>query len=96
MTLSQNTSRVRELIVMGLMAMLLLFWLFPIAALASLLSYEEIKRVMPWLGRFIDSNETISAVVQNLLPSVALISLMALLPFILEGKQSIMLHSFLF
>lgn len=64
------------------------FWIFPITALASLLSYKEIKKVMPWLGNIIDSNEKIRAIVQNSLPSVAMITLNALLPFILEGMIS--------
>lgn len=64
------------------------FWIFPITALASLLSYKEIKKVMPWLGRIIDSNDKIRAIVQNSLPSVAMITLNALLPFILEGEVS--------
>jgi len=72
---------------MGMMGALLFFWIFPITALASLLSYKEIKKTMPWLGRIIDSNERIRAIVQNSLPSVAMISLNALLPFLLEGKR---------
>ncbi|KIJ64119.1 hypothetical protein HYDPIDRAFT_112659 [Hydnomerulius pinastri MD-312] len=75
----------RELLVLGVVGLLLFFWIFPITALASLLSYKEIKKVMPWLGRIIDSNDKIRAIVQNSLPSVAMITLNALLPFILEG-----------
>lgn len=69
-----------------LMALLLLFWFIPITALAGLLSYKEIKKSMPWLGTLIDSNEKVRAIVQNSLPSVAMITLNALLPFMLEGK----------
>ena len=76
----------RELLVLGAVVLLLFFWIFPITALASLLSYKEIKKVMPWLGRIIDSNDKIRAIVQNSLPSVAMITLNALLPFILEGE----------
>lgn len=65
--------------------MVFFFWVFPVAALASLLSYEEIKKVMPWLGRIIDSNEQIRAIVQNMLPSIAIILLNALAPFAFEG-----------
>ncbi|KAG0698644.1 hypothetical protein DFH29DRAFT_810066 [Suillus ampliporus] len=75
----------REIFVTGCVVLLLFFWIFPITALASLLSYKEIKKVMPWLGRLIDSNDKIRAVVQNSLPSVAMITLNALLPFILEA-----------
>ncbi|KAG2074357.1 DUF221-domain-containing protein [Suillus decipiens] len=75
----------REVFVIGCVLILLFFWIFPITALASLLSYKEIKKVMPWLGRIIDSNDKIRAIVQNSLPSVAMITLNALLPFILEA-----------
>jgi len=78
----------REVFVIGCVLILLFFWIFPITALASLLSYKEIKKVWPWLGRLIDSNDKIRAIVQNSLPSVAMITLNALLPFILEGMLS--------
>ncbi|KAH8109916.1 DUF221-domain-containing protein [Phellopilus nigrolimitatus] len=82
---SRTATRTKELIVLGLMTLIFFFWVFPITALASLLSYEEIKKTMPWLGRLIDSNEQIRAVVQNVLPSVAMISVNALLPFLFEA-----------
>jgi hypothetical protein len=71
--------------VTGCVVLLLFFWIFPITALSTLLSYKEIKKVMPWLGRLIDSNDKIRAIVQNSLPSVGMITLNALLPFLLEG-----------
>ncbi|OCH92402.1 DUF221-domain-containing protein [Obba rivulosa] len=76
---------VREWIVFGVMGLLLFFWLIPITALASLLSYKEIKKTMPWLGELIDKNQQIRAIVQNSLPSVAIVMLNALLPLLLEG-----------
>ncbi|KAK0496978.1 hypothetical protein EDD18DRAFT_182977 [Armillaria luteobubalina] len=85
MTPSQAHIRTRDALVLGALALLFFFWLFPITALASLLSYDEIKRTLPWLGRLIDSNAKVQAVVQNSLPSVAMITLNALLPFLLEG-----------
>ena len=85
MSHSRAEGRVRQIIVLGIMLVIFLFWVFPIAALASLLSYQEIKKTMPWLGRLIDSNEEIRAIVQNVLPSVGMISLNALLPFLFEG-----------
>ena len=90
---SQANIQFRDIFVLATMALLLFFWFFPITALASLLSYKEIKKAMPWLGRLIDSNDQIRAIVQNSLPSVAMITLNALLPFILEGKiQSILCY----
>ena len=88
MTHSRNNQFTREIIVLAIMVLIFLFWIIPITALASLLSYEEIKRTMPWLGRLIDSNEQIRALAQNVLPSVAMISLNALLPFLFESQLS--------
>ena len=88
MTFSQTSLRVRECFVLGSIALLFFFWVIPITGLASLLSYKEIKKTMPWLGQMIDSNDKIRAIVQNSLPSVAMITLNALLPFILEGMSA--------
>ncbi|OCH84025.1 DUF221-domain-containing protein [Obba rivulosa] len=76
---------VREWIVFGVMGLLLFFWLIPITALASLLSYKEIKKTMPWLSELIDKNQQIRAIVQNSLPSVVIVMLNALLLLLLEG-----------
>jgi hypothetical protein len=85
MTHSTKADWMRELLVLGLLSLLFFFWIFPITALASLLSYNEIKKTMPWLGNLIDQNAQIRAIMQNSLPSVAMISLNALLPLALEG-----------
>ncbi|KAF9479802.1 DUF221-domain-containing protein [Pholiota conissans] len=82
---STGSIRTRDVFVLLTMGLLLFFWFFPITALASLLSYKEIKKAMPWLGRLIDSNDQVRAIVQNSLPSMAMIMLNAILPFILEG-----------
>jgi len=77
--------RIREWIVFGAMCLLLFFWLIPTSALATLLSFKEIKKIMPRLGELIDANEQVRAIIQNSLPSVAIITLNALLPFLLEA-----------
>jgi hypothetical protein len=50
-----------------------------------LLSYAEVKKAAPWLGKLIDLNPRIQALVQTSLPSLAVIALNGLLPFLLEG-----------
>lgn len=85
MTPSGRNLKVRDFLVLAALAFLFFTWIFPITALASLLSYNEIKKVMPWLARLIDSNDRIRALVQNTLPSMAMIILNACLPFALEG-----------
>ncbi|KZT73615.1 DUF221-domain-containing protein [Daedalea quercina L-15889] len=77
--------RIRDWIVVSAIAVLLLFWTVPTSALASLLSYEEIKKVWPWLGSVIDASPQVRAVVQNSLPSVAIAIINAVLPFLLEA-----------
>ncbi|CAK5262174.1 unnamed protein product [Mycena citricolor] len=85
MTPSQLNIQTRDVFVLGMIVLLFFSWIFPITALASLLSYTEIKKTMPWLGRLIDSNDKVRAIVQNSLPSVGVISLNAFLPFLLEA-----------
>ncbi|EED82781.1 predicted protein [Postia placenta Mad-698-R] len=84
-THSPMTLRVREWMVMCAMGLLLFFWLVPTSALATLLSFKEIKKIWPQLGELIDANPRVRAIVQNSLPSVAIMSLNAVLPFVLEG-----------
>ncbi|KAH9073112.1 DUF221-domain-containing protein [Lactarius deliciosus] len=73
MDYSTRALRLREAVVLGSLTLLFFF------------GYKEIKKTMPWLGHLIDSNEKIRAIVQNSLPSVAMITLNALLPFVLEA-----------
>ncbi|KAH9048051.1 DUF221-domain-containing protein [Lactarius hengduanensis] len=85
MDYSTRALRLREAVVLGSLTLLFFFWVIPITGLAGLLSYKEIKKTMPWLGHLIDSNEKIRAIVQNSLPSAAMITLNAFLPFVLEA-----------
>ncbi|CAE7079715.1 unnamed protein product [Rhizoctonia solani] len=84
-TLSPRATLFRETIVLGFMGLLLGFWSVPVAGLASLLSYKEIKKVMPWLAKLIDMDPRIQALVQNSLPSFSVTALNSLLPFLLEA-----------
>ncbi|KAJ7889888.1 hypothetical protein B0H14DRAFT_2691190 [Mycena olivaceomarginata] len=47
MTPSALAIQTRDIFALGMIALLFLFWLFPITALAGLLSYDEIKKTMP-------------------------------------------------
>lgn len=85
MTPTPTALLTRDIIVMGCIVVLFFTYLIPITALASLLSYEEIHKKLPWLGELIDSSPQIKVLVQNSLPSVAIVSLNALLPSLLEA-----------
>ncbi len=81
---SPMNARVREWIVMAAMVVLQFFWFIPISALASLLSPEEIRKVMPWLSKLMDRHEHLGAMM-NTISSLGMVTLNATLPFLLEG-----------
>lgn len=84
MNYTPNQIKIREAISLAMTFLLLFFWIIPIGSLASLLSYKEIKKTLPWLGKLIEQDERLRAFVQHSIPSAAVITLNALLPFILE------------
>ena len=77
MTLSPRTRQIRKLTVFAFMVLLFLFWIIPITTISAFLSYDEIKKTLPWLAKLIDRNEKIRAIVQNTLPSMAMVMLNA-------------------
>ncbi|KAG8742156.1 hypothetical protein FRC10_001964 [Ceratobasidium sp. 414] len=83
--LSPRATLFREFIVLGFMAALLGFWSVPMASLTTLLSYKEMKKILPWLAALVDKDPRIQAVVQNSLPSLSVTALNSLLPFLLEA-----------
>jgi calcium permeable stress-gated cation channel len=88
MTHTRWNLRIRQVLVFTFLVLLFLFWLVPVSTLASLLSYEEIKKAAPWLGRFIDLSPRLRTLIQTSLPSFAVIALNGLLPFLLEGLSN--------
>jgi hypothetical protein len=60
------------------------WYLAPVAAVATLLSFKEIERLFPWLAHLIESSPTIGALVQTTLPSTAIIIFNAALPYVFE------------
>lgn len=85
MTPPASSLLTRDILVLAALVVLFTTWVIPVTFLAGLLSYKEIQRVVPWLARLIDSNEQVRALVQNTLPSGAMMALNGLLPFMLEG-----------
>ena len=56
----------------------------PVGAVASLLSYDEIKNKLPWLPRLIDRSPRLEALIQTTLPTLAVVTFNGLSPFLLE------------
>lgn len=75
----------RRVMVYALVTLLFMFWVIPVTTLSTLLNYEEIKKVAPWLGDILDMSPSIRSLVQTTLPSIAVIALNGLLPFFLEA-----------
>lgn len=100
MLLPPASIQARQILVLGATITLLLSWAIPVSTLARLLNYEAIKEAAPWLARILDkrcnlltdlrtsltcySSPRIRVLVQNSLPSLALIGFNALLPFALD------------
>lgn len=75
---------IRSIIVAGIMIGGLLTWVIPVSALASLLSFQEIRKVAPWLADLIEKSPLIAALVQTTLPSTSVLIFNAALPYLLE------------
>lgn len=84
LTITETSLMVRKFVAAVLMLLLLFFWGVPISYLARLLNYESISKALPWLAKILDKSERLRALVQNSLPSLAVIGFNALLPFFLE------------
>lgn len=54
------------------------------STLATLLSYEEIKRILPWLARIIERSPRLNSIITNSFTSLALIVFNGILPFFLS------------
>jgi hypothetical protein len=61
----------------------------PVGAVASLLSYDEIKNKLPWLPRLIDRSPRLEALIQTTLPTLAVVTFNGLSPFLLECTYTI-------
>ncbi|WWC59373.1 uncharacterized protein I303_101925 [Kwoniella dejecticola CBS 10117] len=83
-SMTNREAQIRDFFVMGTTGVFFLFWFVPVSALSTLLSYQEIKKIMPWLARIIDASPRLAAIVQNSLPLLALTIFNGLLPFFLE------------
>ncbi|WWC67830.1 uncharacterized protein I206_101747 [Kwoniella pini CBS 10737] len=83
-SMTNREAQIRDFFVMGTTGVFFLFWFVPVSALSTLLSYKEIKKIMPWLANIINASPRLAAIVQNSLPLLALTIFNGLLPFFLE------------
>ncbi|WRT64883.1 uncharacterized protein IL334_001819 [Kwoniella shivajii] len=83
-SMTDREAKIRDFFIMGITGLFFLFWFVPVSSFATLLSYQEIKKIMPWLAKVINSSPRLAALVQNSLPLVALTIFNGILPFFLE------------
>lgn len=83
-SIPSNERRVRQLLVSAFTFALFVFYIPPLAFLASLLSSDTIKKYLPGLYSLIKRDQRLMAFVNTSLPSVAVTGFNALLPLILE------------
>ncbi len=76
--------RTRELLVSAFVFFVLLFYIPPLAALASFLKPEAIEKYAPWLYNLFNADPRLGALIMNFLPTILVVSFNALLPMVFE------------
>ncbi|KAH8553637.1 hypothetical protein BGW37DRAFT_518579 [Umbelopsis sp. PMI_123] len=61
-----------------------IFWCIIVAFITSIATLSNLERLLPFLSPIINLNETIHGIIEGLIPSVAISTLMSLLPVILS------------
>ncbi|EGG02890.1 uncharacterized protein MELLADRAFT_90487 [Melampsora larici-populina 98AG31] len=85
--ISSTWLRLRQTVVWILMALLYGFWATPISFLAKLMSYETlVSWLSPVVVELIERSNVVKALIQNSLPTLAIIIFNALLPTLLDCK----------
>ncbi|GAA6059229.1 hypothetical protein JCM10212_006622 [Sporobolomyces blumeae] len=85
LNMSKTSAFIRRVLVVIIMLVLLSVWAIPVAALASLLSWDTIKQTAPRLAKLLGKSPRLRGLVQTTLPSLALVLFNNLLPFLLEA-----------
>ncbi|KAI8446714.1 hypothetical protein BY996DRAFT_6434022 [Phakopsora pachyrhizi] len=85
LNISTTSLKIRNATVLFCMALLYGFWATPVSFLANLMSYESLKSLLGIeFVKLIEKSPTLKALLQNSLPTLAIIIFNALLPFLLE------------
>ncbi|GAA6030870.1 hypothetical protein JCM8097_008916 [Rhodosporidiobolus ruineniae] len=85
LNLSSSSVFVRKVLVLVTLLGILSVWSVPVAALASLLQWDTIKEVAPRLAELLGKSPRLRALIQNSLPTLAIVAFNNVLPLLLEG-----------
>lgn len=78
----------REILTWSILLFLVVFWVGPIAIFSVLTSSQTLAKYAPALVN--NHNPVLQSIIQNILPPLAVNIFMALLPLILDGKETLM------
>ncbi|GAA5968552.1 hypothetical protein JCM11641_007678 [Rhodosporidiobolus odoratus] len=85
LNLSSSSVFVRQIIVILTLLVLLSVWSVPVAALATLLSWDTIKDASPGLAKLLGKSPRLRGFITTSLPSLALVAFNNFLPMFLEA-----------
>ncbi|KAK6509101.1 hypothetical protein TWF481_003864 [Arthrobotrys musiformis] len=80
---------IRTWIITIFIGILTIFWFLPVGTLAGLLNIQSIHRIWPWLADVLASNQLVSSLVQNTLPTVSLTLLNVAVPYLYDWLSTL-------
>ncbi|KAF3170298.1 hypothetical protein TWF225_011118 [Orbilia oligospora] len=87
--ISRGQRIIRMWIITIFIGILTIFWLLPVGTLAGLLNIKSIHRVWPWLADVLASNQLVSSLVQNTLPTASLTLLNIAVPYLYDWLSTL-------
>ncbi|KAK6357481.1 hypothetical protein TWF718_001791 [Orbilia javanica] len=87
--ISRGQRIIRTWIITILIGILTIFWFLPVGTLAGLLNIKSIHRVWPWLADVLASNQLVSSLVQNTLPTASLTLLNVAVPYLYDWLSTL-------
>jgi hypothetical protein len=82
---SQRYKQIVSLLVLILVGIMVVFYTIPVTLISAILTVESLSQLLPWLAPVLTWSPIIKGIISGLLPSLAMLVFMALLPTILAG-----------
>ncbi|CAB4377235.1 unnamed protein product [Rhizophagus irregularis] len=80
---------IRDVLVNCLVTIIVFSWTVPSSAVATLLSLNSLKKIFPWLEKLAESNEILKSFIQGTLPTLAVVTLNAIIPQVMQFLSKI-------
>jgi hypothetical protein len=92
LNIRKREALVRDVFVNGLVILFAFSWTIPTTFVASFLNLEALKKTFPWLAALAEKNKFLQYFIQGPLPTLAIVSLNAVIPQSMECKFVKLLH----